>query len=83
MLIFSVKLVSKVPTPIHQAAAHFPDKFHRYLLDAFDVRNPGNYGTIHIVSKEKAAELLSWAREFLTAVETHLDRFVTPPSLSC
>ncbi|MDT8444727.1 MAG: HEPN domain-containing protein [Desulfuromonadales bacterium] len=47
----------------------FNPKFHRYLLDAFDVRNLGDYGTMHVVSKEKAAELLTWGREFLLEVK--------------
>lgn len=50
----------------------FDAKFHRYILDAYDVRNIADYGTMHVISVEKAAELLTWAKELLCAVEEFL-----------
>jgi uncharacterized protein (UPF0332 family) len=42
-------------------------KLHRYLLDAQDTRNVGDYGIDRSVSAAQAREALTWAREFLAA----------------
>lgn len=43
-------------------------KFHRYLIDAQDFRNEGDYGVGPGVSREQADELIGWAKEFLNLV---------------
>jgi uncharacterized protein (UPF0332 family) len=45
---------------------------HRYLLDAFDLRNLGDYGAIHAVDDADARQALENARVFCAAVRTHL-----------
>ncbi|MCP4710630.1 MAG: HEPN domain-containing protein, partial [Planctomycetes bacterium] len=36
----------------------FPKKFHRYILEGFDMRNTGDYGTMYSIGKDKANELI-------------------------
>ena len=45
----------------------FDKKFHQYVLEAFDLRNTGDYGAMHAVPKEKANELLMKAKELIHA----------------
>jgi uncharacterized protein (UPF0332 family) len=47
-------------------------KLHRYLLDAQDVRNLGDYGVGNGVTAEQSAQLRGWACEFLEAAEKEL-----------
>ena len=47
-------------------------KFHRYLIDAQDLRNQGDYGIGAGVTSDQSEELLRWAQEFLAAVEALL-----------
>lgn len=47
-------------------------KFHRYLIDAQDVRNVGDYGIGPGVREDQLEELLGWAQEFLGAADTLL-----------
>jgi uncharacterized protein (UPF0332 family) len=47
-------------------------KLHRYLLDAQDIRNLGDYGVGSSVSVEQSERLCCWAKEFLLAIETVL-----------
>lgn len=44
-------------------------KFHRWLLDAQDMRNVGDYGIGVEVTEEQARSVCEWAKEFITAVE--------------
>jgi uncharacterized protein (UPF0332 family) len=50
----------------------FDARYHRYLLDAFDLRNKGDYGAMHEVPKEKAAQLISNAGELFDVIESRL-----------
>lgn len=50
----------------------FDVRYHRYLLDAFDLRNKGDYGAMHAVPKEKAEQLLSNADDLLAVIEPRL-----------
>jgi uncharacterized protein (UPF0332 family) len=50
----------------------FDSRFHRYILNAFDLRNAGDYGAIHAVSGEKAQQTIAEARELLAAIKQHL-----------
>jgi uncharacterized protein (UPF0332 family) len=47
-------------------------RFHRYLIDAQDVRNVGDYGIGPGVTRAQLAELLAWTDEFLAAAEAFL-----------
>jgi uncharacterized protein (UPF0332 family) len=48
-------------------------KFHRYLLDAQDFRNVGDYDVGGAsLTKEQAQETIRWAKEFLEAANTFL-----------
>lgn len=42
-------------------------KFHRYLIDAQDLRSLGDYGIGPGVTADQAQEILCWAEEFLAA----------------
>lgn len=44
-------------------------KLHRYLLDAQDVRNMGDYGIDRPVTAAQVLDVLAWAHEFLTAAD--------------
>ncbi len=49
-------------------------KFHRYLKDAFDFRNKGDYDILSEVSETDARNTIQWAEEFLTAARGYLAR---------
>jgi uncharacterized protein (UPF0332 family) len=40
-------------------------KFHRYLIDAEDLREVGDYGVGSSLAGTQVAEMLTWATEFL------------------
>jgi len=40
-------------------------KFHRYLIDAEDLRGTGDYGVGASLTENEAAQTLAWAAEFL------------------
>jgi uncharacterized protein (UPF0332 family) len=42
------------------------------IMDAFDLRNKGDYGAMHAVPKEKADQLISDAGDLFDAVESWL-----------
>jgi len=44
-------------------------RFHRWLLDAFDVRIQGDYGVDAVVSLEEARAMIDQAAEFLREAE--------------
>jgi uncharacterized protein (UPF0332 family) len=46
-------------------------KFHRFLLDAQDKRNIGDYGMIGEIEEEEAQEILDWSKKFLKAAEKY------------
>ncbi len=46
-----------------------PVEFHRYLIDAQDLRNSGDYGDFNAVSFEDAEEQISRAEQFLELAE--------------
>ncbi len=47
-------------------------RFHRWLLDAQDVRNIGDYGIGEEVSAVQCQELMMWAKSFLEAASLYL-----------
>jgi uncharacterized protein (UPF0332 family) len=50
----------------------FDSRFHRYILNAFDLRNAGDYGIIHAVSVENASQAIAEAGELLVEIEKFL-----------
>ena len=50
----------------------FDSRFHRSLLNAFDLRNAGDYGITHTVCKRKANETIAEAVELLAEIKRHL-----------
>jgi len=48
-------------------------RFHRYLLDAQDTRNVGDYGIGLGVAAEQVEEIMIWAEEFLEAAKVLLE----------
>lgn len=53
-------------------------KFHRWLIDAFDVRLQEDYEAESVVSRELVEEMLEQARTFLAAARGFLTREVGP-----
>jgi len=53
-------------------AGVFPQISHRYLADAFDLRQLGDYGSSGSISKDKAQELIDHAKEFIEIAERFL-----------
>lgn len=51
----------------------FDSKFHRWLLDAQDMRNLGDYGALQHVAPQEAKEMCQHAREFAAAANAYLD----------
>lgn len=47
-------------------------RFHRYLIDAQDIRNLSDYGVGTGVGREQVADLLAWCDEFLAAATAFL-----------
>lgn len=47
-------------------------KFHNYLIKAQDRRNIGDYAIGNHLTEEEVREMLSWAKEFITAGENYL-----------
>lgn len=43
-------------------------RFHRMLLNAFDLRNAGDYGTMHFVAEQQVKQVIMDARELLAAI---------------
>jgi uncharacterized protein (UPF0332 family) len=50
-----------------------PSHLHRYLLDAFDIRQVGDYDAPGMVGEERAGRVLAQAREFLGVIEIYLE----------
>ncbi len=47
-------------------------KLHRYLLDAQDLRNVGDYGIERQISAAQVQEILVWSDEFISTAERFL-----------
>jgi len=47
-------------------------KFYQYMIKSQALRQMGDYGHHESVSAESLRQVLTWAREFLEAVETYL-----------
>jgi uncharacterized protein (UPF0332 family) len=47
-------------------------KFHRYLIDAQETRQIGDYGIQIHVTLSQAAQTIAWAKEFLEAAKNYL-----------
>ncbi len=51
--------------------------YHRNILNAFDLRNAGDYGVIHVVSEANARQTIAEARELLEAITLLLESQMT------
>lgn len=51
----------------------FDSRFHRVVLNAFDLRNAGDYGSSQAVSKERADRTIADAAELLGEIKRHLE----------
>jgi len=49
-------------------------KYHRWLVDAFDIRVTGDYDMDASISSQIVANLINQAREFLEAAREYLDK---------
>jgi uncharacterized protein (UPF0332 family) len=49
-----------------------PRSLHRYLLDAYDLRNLGDYGAVHAVDDADARQALENAKTFCAAIKSYL-----------
>lgn len=49
-----------------------PESLHRYIIDAFDLRQAGDYGPVGSVRKEKASVLIDQSKEFIEVIERYL-----------
>jgi uncharacterized protein (UPF0332 family) len=47
--------------------------FHRYLLDAQDMRNMGDYSINPSIDEKQVDDVLAWANEFLITAQQYLD----------
>ena len=69
---------SKHSAVISEFGRHFikeqilPLKLHRYIANAFDLRQAGDYGSMSAVSKEEAERLIKQTKEFIKIVEDYL-----------
>ncbi len=52
-----------------------PIEFHRFLIDAQDLRNTGDYGLLNAVSLEQANEQIINAEKFIQLAENLIDAF--------
>ncbi|HNR90010.1 MAG TPA: HEPN domain-containing protein [Spirochaetota bacterium] len=50
----------------------FDDRYHRHVLEAFEIRNIGDYGIINSVNAAKADEMIHKAHELIDAIEAFL-----------
>jgi uncharacterized protein (UPF0332 family) len=50
----------------------FPVKFHQFILEAFDLRNIGDYGAMYSVNNDKAKELIQKAKEIIKAIQEYI-----------
>ena len=83
LLIAEGESYSKHSTVIAMYGARFArtrrldPRFHRYLLDAFDMRRDADYLLGFAATPENASAVIQWAREFLDAATSFLS---SPPS---
>lgn len=49
-----------------------PREFHRYLKEAQDLRNLGDYGELNLISAEETEQQIQRSEEFLIFVKNHL-----------
>lgn len=52
----------------------FENKYHRYVLEAFDMRNAGDYGVVNSVSNDKSGEIIKKAEEFCNTMKDYINK---------
>lgn len=69
---------SKHSAVISEFGRHFikehllPLKLHRYIANAFDLRQAGDYGSVSVVSKDEVEKLIKQTKEFIKIIEDYL-----------
>ena len=51
----------------------FDSRFHKYLLNAFELRNVGDYGAVQAVGEENARQVIEESRQLLAATDKFLE----------
>lgn len=51
-----------------------PSNLHRYIIDAFDIRQAGDYGPLGSVGKKKSGTLIENTREFIETIVEYLKK---------
>ena len=59
-------------------AGKVPAEFHRYLLDAQELRHTGDYGPRERVTREQAVEQIARTEQFLQAAEQLIGPIASP-----
>jgi uncharacterized protein (UPF0332 family) len=54
-----------------------PVEFHRFLVEAQELRHSGDYGELHSVSDDEAREQIARAERFLALTERFLGPLVS------
>ena len=54
---------------IEEQTGKVPAEFHRFLLEAFELRHKGDYGLRHAIAYDQAQEQIARARGFLELAE--------------
>ena len=50
-----------------------PAKFHRYLIEAQNLRTTGDYGQFNAVDQTQASQIVEQSEEFLTMIQSLID----------
>lgn len=53
-------------------AGIFDKKYHQFIINAFDLRNNGDYGAMNSISKEEASNLIEQAKELYEVIKKYL-----------
>jgi len=49
-------------------------QYHRWLIDAQDYRNAGDYGVGESISEDELTDVLTWGKEFLRVAQQYLQK---------
>lgn len=70
---------SKHGAVISEFGKHFikehilPQNLHRYIVNSFDLRQAGDYGSMNVLSKDEAGRLIEQTKEFIGLIENYLE----------
>lgn len=52
----------------------FDKKYHQFVINAFDLRNNGDYGAMNSITKEEAYNLIEQSKELYNIIKKYLFR---------